>query len=116
MSWIWLPHVWEELSHLSRLTDSVAAFVHILEADDMTLGWALEKFTELRGQLEVMRENLTAALQRKFDDMMTWRDAFFMKSWLRLLFNNEVKPGMDLRFKHDGSSLQGSLPQRHQAA
>lgn len=81
MSWIWLSTVWEDWEYLSRITTHMSSYVGLMQSQTATLGWSLSKYIELRGHLEQVKADLTAAQQQKLEKILEKRDAQFFTDW-----------------------------------
>ena len=97
---VWTYHFWDELSSLARITEEVRAFVKIVETDNGTAGWALEKWISMRGHLEEVGSDLALAERTKLNMATESRDTMVFNPWV------VASNIMDPRYK--GRSLTGA--------
>ena len=78
---MWNRAPWAEMEELLKTSAHMAAFVALAEADDVSVGYALEKYMDLRGNLELLRADLPHHLGRKLEDITDDRDTLFFWPW-----------------------------------
>ena len=68
----------DDLAHVEKIASHVSAYVGLVQADDCTLGWALEKFIAPKEHIVQYNQHLTTSDRKKVEAILvTWEPQFF---------------------------------------
>ena len=79
MAWVWVNQYWDHMDQILQRLVGLREFIAEVEADTCTLGDAVHRYLELRGELEQWVADLSPALAKNLNDVFANCDAQFLK-------------------------------------